>query len=355
LAAQLYPSVTGALDHAPVIEAPEPIMKIPALTLVAIAAALVTQYTQAGERKPADVRVGILMFDGVQIIDFAAPYEVFGQAGYTVDTVSVDGKPIETTMGLKVTPDMSLADAPRFDVVVVPGGRIDAIAKDKQAQQWLQSRAKQAEVTLSVCTGSFVLASSGLLDDLAATTFYARFDALATAAPRTKIVRDARWVDTGRIVTSAGLSSGIDASLHVVERLSGAERARTVALNLEYDWDREQGFVRGLMADRYIDQRAPLQWPEGSRLERVLGFGDRTHWKEQYRITATAPIERYVQAIAAGYDEQRGWTTESAGNRRLLLRKNTEQGGDVLLRVAAEPGQEPNIFNIDVSIEVRPH
>lgn len=328
-------------------------MKIPALTLVAIAAALTSQYTQATERKPADIRVGVLMFDRVQIIDFAAPYEVFGQAGYTINTVSVDGKPITTTMGLKVTPDMSLANAPHFDVVLVPGGYIDEIARNKQAQQWLKARAGQADMTLSVCTGTFILASSGLLDNLTATTFHQSFEELEAAAPKTKVVRDARWVDSGKIITSAGLSSGIDAALHVVERLSGADRARTVALNLEYDWDRDQGFVRGVMADRYIDRSVRIQWPEGSRFERVLGLGDRTRWTEQFRVTATAPIERHLQAIAAVYNEQRGWTTETTGDRQLSLRKKTEQGGDVLMRISAEPGEQANTFDLNVNIDIR--
>jgi putative intracellular protease/amidase len=328
-------------------------MTIPMLILLASAAVLTSQYTQASERKPADVRVGILMFDGVQIIDFAAPYEVFGQAGYTINTVSVDGQPITTTMGLKVTPDLSLANAPRFDVVVVPGGRTDEIAKNTQTQQWLKARAQQADMTLSVCTGSFILAASGLLDDRPATTFHQSFDRLAAAAPKTKVVRDARWVDSGKIITSAGLSSGIDAALHVVERLSGADRARTVALTLEYDWDREQGFVRGTMADRYIDQRVRIQWPEGSRFERVLGLGGRTRWTEQFRITGTAPIERYLQAIATVYDGQLGWTAESTSDRQLLLRRKSEQGGDVLMRVSAEPLQQANTFDLRVNIEVK--
>jgi putative intracellular protease/amidase len=327
-------------------------MKISVLTLVAFAAAMTSQYVAASERKPEDIRVGILMFDGVEIIDFAAPYEVFGQAGYTVKTVSVDGKAIETSMGLNVTPDMSLAEAPRFDVVLVPGGAVDEIARDKQTLQWLKARAAQAEMTLSVCTGSFILASSGLLDHLSATTFHQSFERLAAASPTTKVVRDARWVDSGKIITSAGLSSGIDAALHVVERLSGPERARTVALTLEYDWDREQGFVRGVMADRYIE-RASMQFPEGSRFERVLAYGDQTRWTEQYRVSATAPMERYLQAIAAVYTEPRGWTTESVGERQLLLRSKAEQGRTVLLRVSADPLPQPQTFDLKVDIEVK--
>lgn len=148
------------------------------------------------------------------------------------------------------------------------------------------------------------------------------------------------------------MSSGIDAALHVVERLSGPEWARTVALTLEYDWDREQGFVRGVMADRYIE-RASMQFPEGSRFERILAYGDQTGWTEQYRVSATAPVERYLQAIAAVYTEPRGWTTESVGERQVLLRSKAEQGRTVLLRVSADPLPQPQTFDLKVDIEVK--
>src|SRR5690606_36257105 len=98
---------------------------------------------------------------------------------------------------------------------------------------------------MSVCTGSYILASAGLLDGRKATTFHGAFDGFERTFPEVELVRDRRWVDSGRIVTSAGLSSGIDTALYLVSRFHGDVRARSVALHLEYPWDPEGGFVRG--------------------------------------------------------------------------------------------------------------
>lgn len=206
----------------------------------------------------ADTSVAILMFDGVQIIDFAAPFEVFGQAGFEVFTVSRDGGQITTAMNLSVNTDYDLAGAPIADIILVPGGSVHAAMSDEAILAWLTERSGQARHVLSVCTGAYILAGSGLLDGQRATTFHRALDDFAQQFPKVDTVRDQRWVDNGRIVTAAGLASGIDAALHVVARVQGVERARTVALHLEYDWSPDEGFVRARLADRY------LRWPEQS-------------------------------------------------------------------------------------------
>jgi transcriptional regulator GlxA family with amidase domain len=184
--------------------------------------------------------VAILIYDGVQIIDSMGPYEVFGQAGWNVYTVAAKAQPVTSAMGQTLVPRYSFANAPRPDILVAPGGDVDGPMADPKVIAWIRGESQKAEVVLSVCTGAFLLARAGLLDGLTATTYQSAIPRLRAVAPKTRVVTDRRFVDNGKIVTSAGLSAGLDAALHVVAKLSGNERAEDVARNLEYRWDRGQ-------------------------------------------------------------------------------------------------------------------
>ncbi len=327
-------------------------MRIPSLISILLAAFTpLAESVQAEDRAPREVYVGILLFDGVQIIDFAAPYEVFGQAGYRISTVSADGKPVKTWMDLEVVPDLSFANARDFDVILVPGGHVHGAIGDKELQTWVRARSSEADIVLSVCTGSHILAASGLLQNLGATTFHNAFDGLAKMSPSTKVVRDARWVDNGKIITSAGLSSGIDAALHMVERLQGEDRARTVAMTLEYDWDPGQGFVRGTMADRYIP-RIDVQWPEGSRFDRTTAYGDRNEWLERYRVDGKAAPSEYLELIKASYGSLPNWKVQEADAQRLLLSGTPEDGVKANWHIDVSPVAQDGHFEITSRLRV---
>jgi putative intracellular protease/amidase len=301
---------------------------------------------------PHDVHVGILMFDGVQIIDFAGPFEVFGQAGFKVSTVSTDGKPITTHMGLKVTPDFSLATAPALDIVLVPGGHVHDVMKEPAVQAWLKARAQDTDHLLSVCTGSHILATSGLLAGLPATTFHRAFDELAELSPTTRVLRDVRWVDNGRVLTSAGLSSGIDAALHLVERIRGRDRARTLAMHLEYDWRPEEGFVRGLMADRYLP-RTHVEWPADMKFERLAAYGDHAEWLERYRIRSGAAPAEFLAAVRRAHAEGTGWTTKSATSSELRLEGRPAPSVAATLIVTVSPRAADGSFELAMRLQLR--
>lgn len=189
-------------------------------------------------------RVHVLLFDDVEVLDFAGPFEVFGVTGlrngpaqFQVETVGLTGAPIRARNGLQVQPSLSIGDAGPCDVLVLPGGYGTRREMHNEVLLgWIRGQAEGAKVVLSVCTGALLLARAGLLDGLDATTHHVAFDELAAASPTTRVHRGRRFVDNGHVVTSAGISAGIDASLHVVARLLGHDVARETASYMEYDW-----------------------------------------------------------------------------------------------------------------------
>src|SRR5262249_17686114 len=143
----------------------------------------------------------ILIYPGVQIIDYTGPYEVMGQAGFNVFTVAATKDMITTAMGMKVTPEYAFAECPKADILIVPGGNADAAAAEEKTVEWVKKTSDTATYTMSVCNGAFIIAKAGLLDGASATTFYGLLDALKTVAPKTTVVRDQRFVDNGRVIT----------------------------------------------------------------------------------------------------------------------------------------------------------
>lgn len=186
--------------------------------------------------------VAILVFDDVEILDFAGPFEVFAVAdelgGHTqFHTFTVATKPgtVRARNGLKVVPDFTLENCPPPHVIVVPGGvGCRALMRMPSLHEWLRLKSRTAEVVMSVCTGSFVLAAAALLNGLRVTTHHACFAELREFAPQLDLVEAARFTDNGRVLTAAGISAGIDCSLHVVRRLLGSAAAEATARYMEY-------------------------------------------------------------------------------------------------------------------------
>lgn len=192
--------------------------------------------------------VQVLIFDDVEVLDFAGPFEVFGVTGirsgpapFRVETVGLSKKPIRARNGLEVRPSTSIEETPPCDVLVLPGGfGTRREMHNATLLEWIRRQAPDAEAILSVCTGALLLARAGLLDGLDATTHHVAFEELSHASPTTNVLRGARYVDNGQIVTSAGISAGIDASLYVVAKLLGHAVAAETAEYMEYDWRVQQ-------------------------------------------------------------------------------------------------------------------
>ena len=193
---------------------------------------------------PTTRNLAILIFEDVEVLDFCGPFEVFSVANrftdppaFRVFAVAERPGPVLTRGGLSVNPLHRLADCPRPDLLLVPGGQgtrremHNAVLTD-----WIEARSQEAELVLSVCTGALLLAKAGLLDGLEATTHHGAIDLLRETAPKTTIHSDRRFVDNGRVVCSAGIAAGIDMGLHVVGRLLGRELAENTARQMEYPW-----------------------------------------------------------------------------------------------------------------------
>ncbi|MEE9148295.1 MAG: DJ-1/PfpI family protein [Candidatus Tectomicrobia bacterium] len=185
--------------------------------------------------------VAIYIFDEIEVLDFCGPFEVFTVAGrkgaFNVYTVAEQEHTISTRGGMQVIPRYTWENAPAPHIIVVPGGKgAEQLVDHAPTVNWVRATAASAELVLSVCTGALLLGKAGLLDGLTATTHHKRLARLRECAPGAMVVSDRRYVDNGKIVTSAGVSAGVDASLHVVERVLGRVHAEETAANMEYDW-----------------------------------------------------------------------------------------------------------------------
>ncbi len=267
--------------------------------------ALVDQEEAARASKRARTKVAILIFNGVEIIDYTGPYEIFGAADFDVYTVGETREPVTTAMGMTVVPKYAFADAPQPDVLVVPGGGIRAARDSQPTLKWVRDVTARAQHTMSVCNGAFILASAGLLDGLTATTTASRIDELAREYPKTKVVNDQRFVDNGKIITAAGLSSGIDGALHVIAAMKGKGMAQLAALSEEYDWRPDSGFARAALADRLIpdvDLRPAGDWTMVS----TQGGTDR--WEMVIRMTSDKSASDLRDYVARALTERGKWT-----------------------------------------------
>jgi len=203
------------------------------------------------------MQVLIWLFPGAEALDCVGPFEVFTTASrvagrrepaaaapFEVSTVAAAAGPLRLRGGLVVQAEFMVADEPSVDVLIVPGGDVSAELGNRHNAAWISRQAQRAAVVASVCTGALLLARAGLLNDREATTHWEDIADMRRLFPAVRVVEGRRWIDTGSVVTSAGISAGIDMSLHLVGRLAGRELAQATARQMEYDWHRDDGSRR---------------------------------------------------------------------------------------------------------------
>jgi putative intracellular protease/amidase len=313
------------------------------------------QAAQRPEQAEPRPRVAILVFNGVQIIDYAAPFEVMGQAGYDVFTVGETTAAVTTAMGMQTIPRYGFTDHPRPDILLLPGGNVDNHLQNAALISWVRSNAAAARYVLSVCNGAFFLSRAGLLEGLKATTFYGLIDVLRAQTPNATIVSDRRFVDNGKIVTTAGLSSGIDGSLHVIAKVSGPARAQMVALNMEYDWKPDGNYARASFADRHIraifGRSLDLGLPSEYRSSVAATAGDRTAWKTRWTVETARSMQDLTAAIERALQEQGNWSKQRGGSSSESTWSFAESGRAWRGRLAVSGGETRNAYVAELGVE----
>jgi transcriptional regulator GlxA family with amidase domain len=210
-----------------------------------LAPAAASQPAQEKKDKDASEKtrtLGILLYPQFELLDVYGPVEMFGGVGKRMKLIMVaqTAGPVQSAQGPKVIADYGFDDCPALDLILVPGGR-GTIAQltNTKIKEWLRQRAENAEITMSVCSGSALLAKAGLLDGRRATSNKQYFKFAVENGPKVNWVKEARWVDDGNRVTSSGVSAGMDMALHVIARLYGEELAERLAQGTEYQWHRD--------------------------------------------------------------------------------------------------------------------
>ena len=299
-------------------------------TVIALAAPVPPQKASAVAEKPPR-NLAILIFEHVQIIDYTGPYETFGHVysydqprPFNIYTVAETTGPITTAMGMSVNPKYSIDNTPRPDILVVPGGGVNSALNSPKVMKWVKDTAKDSEIVMSVCNGAFILAKAGLLDGLEATTTASLIEEFKEAAPKTKVVSDKRFVDNGKIITTAGLSSGIDGSLHVVERLYGRGTAEMAALGMEYNWDPDSKYARAALADKYLPYRYDVEsvvtsWIPAARR------GDTERWENSWTAVSEASASEILARMETAFSDSRLFAR--APHTR-WVRQSGEKSGD---------------------------
>lgn len=188
--------------------------------------------------------VAIMVFDDVEVLDFAGPYEVFNvtrelslMSEMNVFTVAESTAPVRTRGQLSINPNYSFTNMPETNILLIPGGAgCRALLKKPHILDWVREQSEKVELLLSVCTGSLILAKAGLLNGLEVTSHHGNLDDLERLTEGSTIISDKRYVDTGKIIMSGGVSAGIDMSLYVIRKLYGDEILAKTLSEMEYPW-----------------------------------------------------------------------------------------------------------------------
>jgi transcriptional regulator GlxA family with amidase domain len=220
--------------------------KLIVLALILVTPVLAAAQTEPAAAKPVQKTVVVLIYDGVGLGDFANSVEILTLANelgsstvpfFDIHLAAEKAGPVHVNGGPVLQPDCVLAECPPADLLIVPGGRGSLQAVNRpELIDWIRRQTERSEVVMAICTGSFLLAKAGVLDGISATTHQQGLGYLRYLAPKAKVVDDQPYVDAGKIITVAATTPVFAASLHLIERLLGPERATITAQWLQYDW-----------------------------------------------------------------------------------------------------------------------
>lgn len=276
--------------------------------------------------------VAILLYNGADIMDVTGPMSVFEHAGFNVMTVAKDDTPKAIGMSLKLTPNFTFKSLPKVDVIMVPGGSAES-NQDPIIVDWLKERDSDTDTMFSVCSGAFYLGAAGILDHQEATTFASLIPTLKNQFPKTKVLNDVKYTNTGHVVTSSGLSSGIDASFEVVAKYYGVGRTQNIANHMEYAWKRKNDYARTQLADNYINQFNDLIRQFST--EFFYSEGDMNSWEYRYQLWDGVEIDHFMKFIHHEMSKVEGFNTEAINNNSFsAIYKHNDLGqGSINLKI----------------------
>ncbi|MEZ4811195.1 MAG: DJ-1/PfpI family protein [Allomuricauda sp.] len=243
----------------------------------------------------------ILLFDGADIMDVTGPMSVFEHAGFNVITVAKDKMPKSIGMSMSLTPDHTFETLPKVDVIMVPGGGPAESVQDMDIVNWLKAVNDRTDTMFSVCSGAFFLGAAGLLDDNEATTFASLIPNLKEQFPKAKVLNTVKYTNNGHVVTSSGLSSGIDASFEVVAKYYGVGIAQDIANHMEYPWKRRNDYARSQLADNFIITMGNLV----RRFATTYHYseGDMNAWEFRYTLWEGVDTDMFMAFMAEEFQK----------------------------------------------------
>lgn len=284
--------------------------------------------------------VGILLFDGADIMDVTGPWSVFAHARLSVSTVAKTKDDVQLGGGLVLTPDYGLEDFPKVDVLVIPGGGPAESNQDPEIVSWLKTQRDSVETMFSVCSGAFLLAKAGILDGQQATTFASLIPQFEQEFPKVKVVRDTKYTNNGNVFTSAGLSSGIEASYQLLAEYYGQGFAQNVANHMEFDWDIKSDYARTQLADNYL---LSLQSIVGLFAQEFnYSYGGNNHWEYRFKLRSGIDKAQFLSTLKEELKGQVDWTATSS--KELTGRIDHKLLGPGIIRIqASSKGENPTI------------
>ncbi len=210
----------------------------------AFSSLIFAQKSEAKAVSATPLKVAFVLYDNMEVLDLSGPMDVFVKAertapsSYSIYTVGINGKPIHSESGvLNIQPRYSIANCPRPDILVMPGAPmpvVQALSANGRFMQWIKKASGESRMTMSICTGAFVLGKAGLLAGRKATTHWFALEEFQQEFPRTTVMQGVRFVEDGKFITTSGVSSGIDGALHVVEKIQSSAVAEDVARIIQY-------------------------------------------------------------------------------------------------------------------------
>lgn len=250
--------------------------------------------------------VGIFLFDGADVMDVSGPLSVFEHAGFNVITFAKQKEMTRIGMSVELMPDFAINSLPTVDVLVLPGGGLaESNPADPVVVDFLRGRKDSTKVILSVCSGAFFLGEAGLLDGQQSTTFAGLIPKLESQYPKSEVLDNIKYADNGQIVTSAGLSSGIDASFLVVSKFYGRGRAQEIANHMEYPWKRRHDYARTHLAINYMSQIQNLT--QLFSVDFMYSQGDKYEWECRFKLTNQLSKEKIKKLIQNELDKSEEW------------------------------------------------